>query len=100
MNGPVRAAYWRWNDLWAAERAVGACHLAKKGVKLAPVHPAFTGGAMPSDGRPAGRTTRRDHCITSSNTSYRAWVHAVMPNPRVRYSAEKNTPATMRNTNE
>src|SRR2546426_9860406 len=41
-----------------------------------------------------------DYCITSSKTSYNACVHAVIPNPRARYSPEKNSPATIRNANE
>jgi len=41
-----------------------------------------------------------DYCIASSKTSYSACVHAVIPNPRARYNAEKNSPATIRNANE
>jgi len=50
-------------------------------------------GGAPGERRPC-------YCIMRSSTSYNACVHAVMPNPRTRYNAEKNSPATMRNANE
>ena len=45
-------------------------------------------------------STRSPYPPTARNTSYSAWVHAVMPKPRRRYRPLKRTPATARKVNE
>ncbi len=59
--------------------------------------PARKGGA---NGERGADYCIADYCIRRRRTSYNAWVHAVIPNPRTRYNAEKNSPATIRNANE